>query len=63
MLRPACLTTFEVIVEGAGKLRHDRWKDKATNRWTGKVFIAIDPGERSLRSKGMGLGAQGMEVA
>ena len=43
----------DVIVEVTGKLRHDRWKDKATNRWTGKVFVAIDPGEGSLRSKGM----------
>jgi single-stranded DNA-binding protein len=42
-----------VIVEVTGKLRHDRWKDKATNRWTGKVFIAVDPGEGSVRSKGM----------
>jgi len=31
----------------------DRWKDKGTGRWTGKVFVAIDPGEGSLRSKGI----------
>jgi len=43
----------DVIVEVSGKLRHDRWKDKAANRWTGKVFIAIDPGEGSVRSKGL----------
>ncbi len=43
----------EMIVEVTGKLRHDRWKDKATSRWTGKVFIAINPGEGTLRSKGM----------
>ena len=43
----------DVIVEVSGKLRHDRWKDKGTGRWTGKVFIAIDPGEGSLRSKGL----------
>jgi len=43
----------DVIVEVSGKLRHDRWKDKGTNRWTGKVFIAIDPGEGSVRSKGI----------
>ena len=41
-----------VIAEVSGKLRHDRWKDRATNRWTGKVFVAIDPGEGSVRSKG-----------
>ena len=43
----------DVIVEVTGKLRHDRWKDKATGRWTGKVFVAIDPGEGAVRSKGM----------
>jgi single-strand DNA-binding protein len=43
----------DVLVEVTGKLRHDRWKDKTTSRWTGKVFIAIDPGEGSVRSKGM----------
>ncbi|HRP69604.1 MAG TPA: DUF4178 domain-containing protein, partial [Turneriella sp.] len=36
-----------LIDEVTGKLRHDRWKDKGTGRWTGKVFIAIDPGEGS----------------
>ena len=43
----------DVIVEVSGKLRHDRWKDKATSRRTGKVFIAIDPGEGTIRSKGV----------
>lgn len=43
----------DVIVEVTGKLRHDRWKDRATNRWTGKVFIAVDPGEGSVRSKSL----------
>ncbi|MBY0566022.1 MAG: single-stranded DNA-binding protein [Hyphomonadaceae bacterium] len=43
----------DVIAEVSGKLRHDRWKDKGTGRWTGKVFIAIDPGEGTLRSKGI----------
>jgi hypothetical protein len=43
----------DVIAEITGALRRDRWKDKATGRWTGKVFIAIDPGEGTLRSKGM----------
>ena len=48
----------DVIAEVSGKLRHDRWKDKASGRWTGKVFIAIDPGEGSVRSKGMAAGAE-----
>jgi hypothetical protein len=53
----------DVLVEVTGKLRHDRWKDKATSRWTGKVFIAIDPGEGSVRSKGMASGAHQSEAA
>lgn len=46
------------LVEINGKLRHDRWKDKQTQRWTGKVFVAIDPGEGTIRSKGMAPDAQ-----
>lgn len=42
-----------VLAEIVGVLRHDRWKDKATSKWTGKVFVAIDPGEGTVRSKGM----------
>jgi single-stranded DNA-binding protein len=42
-----------VSAEITGKPRHDRWKDKATGRWTGKVFVAVDPGEGSARSKGV----------
>lgn len=42
-----------VLAEISGVLRHDRWKDKATSKWTGKVYIAIDPGAGSIRSKGM----------
>lgn len=53
----------DVIVEVTGKLRHDRWKDKATNRWTGKVFVAIDPGEGTLRSKGIATDAPQSEAA
>lgn len=53
----------DVIVEVTGKLRHDRWKDKATGRWTGKVFIALDPGEGSLRSKGVAADAEQAEAA
>ena len=30
------------LVEATGKLRHDRWKDKTTGLWTGKVYVAID---------------------
>ena len=41
------------LVEASGKLRHDRWKDKTTGRWTGKVYLAIEPGGGTLRSKGM----------
>lgn len=52
-----------VIVEVTGKLRHDRWKDKASNRWTGKVFIAIDPGEGTVRSKGIAADAPQSEAA
>lgn len=53
----------DVIAEVTGKLRHDRWKDKATNRWTGKVFIAIDPGEGTLRSKGVATDVAQSEAA
>lgn len=41
-----------VIAEVSGKLRHDRWKDKGTGRWTGKVFVAVDPGEGAVKSLG-----------
>jgi single-stranded DNA-binding protein len=53
----------DVIVEVSGKLRHDRWKDKASNRWTGKVFVAIDPGEGTIRSKGVASDTQQSEAA
>lgn len=53
----------DVIVEVTGKLRHDRWKDKATSRWTGKVFIAVDPGEGSVRSKGLAASPQPDQAA
>ena len=53
----------DVIVEVTGKLRHDRWKDRATGRWIGKVFVAIDPGEGSLRSKGVAPDAAQSEAA
>lgn len=43
----------DVLVEVTGQLRHDRWKSKVTGQWTGKVFVAIDPGEGSVRSKGI----------
>lgn len=43
----------DVIVEVHGKLRHDRWKDAETKRWTGKVYVAIDPAEGTVRSKGI----------
>ncbi len=53
----------DVIVEVTGKLRHDRWKDRTTGRWIGKVFVAIDPGEGSLRSKGVAPDAAKSEAA
>ena len=43
----------DTLVEVSGKLRHDRWKDKTTSRWSGKVYVAIEPGAGTLRSKGM----------
>ncbi|MBC7767429.1 MAG: hypothetical protein H7124_01440 [Phycisphaerales bacterium] len=43
----------DVIAEVTGVLRHDRWKDKASGKWTGKVYVAIDPGQGTLRSKGI----------
>ncbi len=42
-----------VIADISGQLRHDRWKDKASGKWTGKVFVAVDPGEGHVRSKGL----------
>jgi single-stranded DNA-binding protein len=43
----------DALVEVTGKLRHDRWKDKDTGRWVGKVYIAVEPGGGTVRSKGM----------
>jgi len=42
-----------VLAEVTGVLRHDRWKDRATSRWVGKVFVAIDPAEGKVKSLGM----------
>lgn len=42
-----------VQAEITGVLRHDRWKDKASGKWTGKVYVAVDPGQGSVRSKGV----------
>ncbi len=42
-----------VLAEVTGALRHDRWKDRATGKWIGKVFIAIDPAEGKIKSLGM----------
>lgn len=52
-----------VIAEVTGVLRHDRWKDKASGKWTGKVFIAIDPAAGTLRSKGIAADAPESEAA
>lgn len=43
----------EVLAEITGQLRHDRWKDKTTGRWTGKVYVAVEPGHGNIRSKGL----------
>lgn len=42
-----------VLAEITGVLRHDRWKDKASGAWRGKVFVAVDPGEGKVKSLGM----------
>lgn len=42
-----------VLAEITGVLRHDRWKDRQSGRWIGKVFVAIDPAEGKIRSLGM----------
>ena len=52
-----------IIAELSGKLRHDRWKDKGTGRWTGKVFVAVDPGEGTVRSKGIASAQGTLEAA
>jgi hypothetical protein len=43
----------DALVEITGKLRHDRWQDQATKAWRGKIHIAVEPGEGSVRSKGL----------
>jgi hypothetical protein len=52
-----------VLAEVVGVLRHDRWKAKTTNQWTGKVYIAIDPGAGTLRSKGIAPEPAAQEMA
>ncbi|ANP45916.1 single-stranded DNA-binding protein [Candidatus Viadribacter manganicus] len=42
-----------VRAEVTGALRHDRWKDKTTSKWIGKVFVAIDPAEGKIKSLGL----------
>ncbi len=48
----------DALVEVTGTLRHDRWKDKATSRWVGKVYISVEPGTGTIRSKGMAPGSK-----
>ncbi len=43
----------DVLAEITGVLRHDRWKDKASGKWIGKIFVAIDPAEGTVKSMGM----------
>ncbi len=52
-----------ILAEVTGSLRHDRWKDKKTGQWTGKVFITLDPGAGTLRSKGIAADAQPQDQA
>lgn len=44
----------DIIAEVHGELRHDRWKAKASGQWTGKIYVAVDPGQGVLRSQGKG---------
>jgi single-stranded DNA-binding protein len=43
----------DALVEITGKLRHDRWQDQAAKAWRGKIYIAVEPGEGTVRSKGL----------
>lgn len=52
-----------VIAEISGVLRHDRWKSKTNGEWTGRIYVAIDPGLGTIRSKGMVAGAAQTEAA
>jgi single-stranded DNA-binding protein len=42
-----------VLAEVRGVLRHDRWKIKGTDKWTGKVYVAVDPADGKIVSHGM----------
>lgn len=53
----------DVMVEVQGELRHDRWKAKDSDRWVGKVYVAVDPGRGTLRSKGKAVAAEAAEAA
>lgn len=46
------------LVEITGKLRHDCWQDQAAKAWRGKIYIGADPGEGSVRSKGLAATAE-----
>ena len=48
----------DALIEITGKLRHDRWQDQATKAWRGKIYIAVEPGEGSVRSKGLAATAE-----
>ncbi|WP_135213202.1 hypothetical protein [Vitreimonas flagellata] len=41
------------LVEVTGSLRHDRWRDLETKEYRGKIYVAIEPSEGTVRSKGM----------
>lgn len=53
----------DTLVEVTGKLRHDRWRHKDTKTWVGKVFIAVDPADGAIRSKGVAQNAQTAQAA
>jgi single-stranded DNA-binding protein len=42
----------DALVEITGKLRHDRWQDQPPKAWRGKIYIAVELGEGTLRSQG-----------
>jgi hypothetical protein len=42
----------DALVEITGKLRHDRWQDQPPKALRGKIYIAVEPGEGTLRSQG-----------
>ncbi len=48
----------DALVEITGKLRHNRWQDQATKAWRGEIYIAVEPGDGSVRSRGLAATAE-----